>query len=101
MNKKSNAQAKTSKESLKEKLSRVLDIPSDVFPGTVSVYMRGRNCLEILGSGRMVCYNKNEIRLLTREGALVIKGERLFCSTYRKGAVNVRGKIASIEFAEE
>ena len=101
MKKKSGEQAKASRISLKERASRVLDVPADVFPKTVSTYMRGSCCAEILGSGLIICYTDKEIRLDTPEGELCIKGERLFCSSYRRGAVTVQGKINSIGFEED
>lgn len=91
---------KGGKVSVKERLCHTLDIQPDVFLGGTLVEIRGRNAVTVKGGGRITVYTDEEVRLLTREGAVSIRGQRLCCASYCRGTVCVDGCIRSVSFEE-
>lgn len=87
--------------SVRERISRALEIPSDVFTGEVSVHVRGRNHVEISGSGVIREYTDEKISLRIRGGEICIRGRRLLCTAYRRGEVTITGQVRSVSFEEE
>lgn len=93
-------ESKEGKATVRERLCHTLDIQPDIFLGGTLVEIRGRNAVTVRGGGRITVYTEEEIRLLTREGAVSIRGRRLCCSSYCKGTVSVDGRISSVSFEE-
>ncbi|MBQ9112212.1 MAG: YabP/YqfC family sporulation protein [Clostridia bacterium] len=91
---------RSEKASLRERLCHTLDIQPDIFPGGTLVEIRGRNSVTVKGGGRITVYTDSEVRLLTRNGSVCIRGSRLCCSAYCKGATSVDGCICSVSFEE-
>ena len=101
-NKKSHrSDIKQKKESLGEKISRGLDIPPDVMPGSSLVSIRGRSSLSVSGSTSIIRYTPEEIILSMKRGALSVKGTSLMCISYNSSEVSIEGKINSVSFEEE
>ena len=89
------------KETLAEKISRGLDIPPDVLPGSSLISIRGRSALSVSGSTSIALYTPEEIRLSMKKGTLSVKGERLACISYNSSEVSVEGRINSVSFEED
>ena len=87
--------------SVRERLCHALDVQPDVFPFESFVEIRGRNCVAVRGSGRVLTYTDKLIRLTLAKGVLRIEGERLCCSAYHYGAAVVDGRIICVCFEEE
>ena len=86
--------------SFKERLSRGLDIPPDVFPYGTLIELRDKYLVCIRGAGSVSLYTDTEIRFCCKDGEICIRGERLVCSAYRRGVSSVEGKIGSVSFEE-
>ncbi len=62
--------------------------------------MRGREELLIRGCREILFYSTTEIVLRLRSYVLAIYGQELYCTAYFYDAVNVEGRIASLEMRE-
>ncbi len=85
-------------KSLRERLCHSLDISPDIFPGGTFLELRGRCSVTLRGCGRLLHYGREELRFASREGQICVRGQRLCCSSYRKGIAVVDGHIDSISF---
>ena len=87
--------------SLRERISRVVGIPSDAI-GSDGFYAewRGRGSVTVRGCRRILSYGAHEISLRTRDGDVFVCGEGLTCFSYFSGAVGIEGCIASVTLTE-
>jgi sporulation protein YqfC len=85
---------------LRERFCHSLDIHPDVLPAETLIELRGKSSVSIKGAGRVSVYTDTEIRLLSKNGDICVRGSNLLCSAYRRGAVTVDGKIESVSFEE-
>ena len=92
--------AKIKKERIpwRERLSVALDMPSDVFPCSTHVEVRGRESVTVSGGGGIDLYTDSEVRVARADGVVVIRGKRLCCRAFRRGFVTVTGRIDVLEF---
>jgi len=88
------------KQTVKERLCRSLDIQPDIFPYGTLIELRGKESVCVRGAGSVSFYTDTEIRFVIRDGEICVRGERLFCSAYRRGVATVDGKILSVSFEE-
>jgi len=88
------------KAALRERLCHTLDIQPDIFPGGTLVEIRGQNSVTVKGGGRITLYTDSEIRLCYARGELSVKGKRLCCSAYHRGAVVIDGLVEHVDFEE-
>ena len=86
---------------MRERLCHAFDIKPDIFLGETLIELRGRNSLTVRGGGGITEYGDNEIRFKLREGELCVKGSRLSCASFEKGAAVLDGNILSISFEED
>ena len=84
----------------RERLSVALDIPSDIFPGSTCVDIRGRESVTIHGGRAIECYTDCEIRIACSDGVVAVHGMRLCCRAFRRGLVTVTGRIESVHLEE-
>ena len=89
------------KGSIKERVCKALDIYPDVFPGTCTVEIRGRNLVIVRECGRILLYTPQQISVEVRKGRVQIYGKRLECTAYHKGSIMVDGYIDSVSFEED
>ena len=85
---------------MRERLCHAFDIKPDIFLGETLIELRGRNSLTVRGGGGITEYGDREIRFKLREGELSVKGERLSCASFEKGAAVLDGNIFSVSFEE-
>ena len=85
---------------LRERISVALDIPSDVFPRSTYVEIRGRESVTVCGGRTIDLYTDSEVRIGTADGVVILRGKRLCCRAFRRGRVTVTGRIDSVEFAK-
>ena len=88
------------KPRMSERLCRSLDIQPDILPHGTLVELRGRCSVTLRGCGRVTEYTDKLIGFSTHDGVLYVRGHRLSCSSYCKGAAVVDGLIDSVEFEE-
>ena len=81
-----------------EKLNKGLDIDCDMLCRGFCAELKGRNHAEICGVKRILSYIDTELSFVTSDGIFVLKGSRLYCASYRRGAVIVEGDIRSMGF---
>lgn len=93
--------AEQDKVGLKEKICRAFDIYPDVFPGTCTVEVRGRNLVVVRECGKILLYTPDRIMIRVSRGKLRIDGKRLECTAYHRGSVMIDGYINSVSFEEE
>ena len=86
---------------MRERLCHALDIKPDIFLGETLIELRGRNSLTVQGGGGITVYGESEIRFKLRRGELSVKGERLACASFERGAAVVDGNIFSVSFEED
>ena len=88
------------KPTLKEKLCRRFDIQPDIFSGESMIEIRGKNSVCVRGGCYILVYRPEEIVLAFKDHNLVIRGERLICTSYNASAVIVDGHIRCVSFEE-
>ena len=88
------------KESVRERLTRRLDLLPDLLGEGSLVEIRGRGALTVRGGGRILRYTPEEIRISMPRCVLSIRGERLTCTSYYRGAVGIDGTIFGVVFEE-
>lgn len=88
------------KSSLQDRIKTALEL-DDVICRADALELRGRENLTVRGCRRILLYTEEEIRLLLCEYVLVIKGERLYCSSYYEDALRVDGIISALEIEEK
>ena len=93
--------AAESEPRLSERICRYLDITPDGYSGECMIELHGRNYLGIHGSGRILVYTPEEIKIELRKDCLRIRGKRLYCASYYKNSVCIDGQISDISFCEE
>ena len=86
---------------LRERLCHALDIKPDIFLGETLIELRGRNSLTVRGGGGITAYGDKEIRFKLKKGELSVRGERLACASFERGAAVVDGNIFSMSFEED
>jgi hypothetical protein len=85
---------------IKERLCHSLDIQPDIFPFGTLIELRGRNLVTVRGAGAVSVYTDTQIRLACKDADICILGERLCCTSYRKGTAVIDGRILSVSFEE-
>ena len=81
-----------------EKMNKGLDIDCDMLCRGFCAELKGRNHAEICGVKRILLYTNTELSFVTSEGIFALKGKRLYCASYKRGAVIVEGEILSMGF---
>lgn len=85
------------KPSIPELLSRIADIPCDVFCG-MTLEMRGRNEMLLCGCREILEYSPSRIRIAQGGCTVCILGRRLTMSSFTEGRITVGGEIDAIDF---
>lgn len=81
-----------------ERMSKGLDIDADMLCKGFSVWLKGKNHAEICGVRRILVYTDENISFVTSDGIFAVNGKRLYCSSYKRGAVIVEGEILRMGF---
>lgn len=85
---------------LPEWLAVHLDIPPDLLENGLRAELRGREALTVHGCRAIAGYEPTLIRLRLHDGELIVRGQRLVCTSYLAGAVGINGHIDSIGFSD-
>ena len=88
------------KEGMREKLTRHLDLLPDLLGEGSLVEIRGRGTVTVRGGGQILRYTPEEIRVSMPRCVLSIRGENLICTSYYRGAIGVDGRIFGVVFEE-
>jgi sporulation protein YqfC len=86
------------REGIAELLSRLTDIPADIFSGGMTLEMRGRNELLLCGCREIAEYSESVIRIVQGKCMLCIGGRRLSMSSFTDGRITVTGEIDFLDF---
>jgi sporulation protein YqfC len=89
------------REGFKDRVYRTLDIQPDILPGGSFIEIRGRECVTVRGAGRILLYTPEEIRLERKGEVISVTGEKLICTSYHLGAVEIEGRVSSVSFVSE
>lgn len=92
------SKSKENKRTLVEYLSVKAELPSDALIGETRIELRGRNILFIGGCRRILKYSPTLIAVEVKGDCVVVKGERLICTSYHAGNISVEGFISSLSF---
>jgi hypothetical protein len=87
----------------RERLCRLLDLSPEALSFGHTVEIQGRGFVKIRGGGAILLYTPEEIRVsLNRRGDFVsVRGSRLSCAAYNRGALGVEGRIDEVSFGRE
>lgn len=84
--------------SLFEKMSKGLDVDCDMMCKGFCAELKGHNHAEICGVKRILSYTDTEVSFVTADGVFSVKGKRLYCASYKRGAVIVEGDVCLMGF---
>ena len=84
--------------SLMHKVAKISELPEDVVMGIPMLTLLGNNEINIENYGGIVEYTNYLIRIRTKAGQIIIKGENLFIDYYTNIEMKIQGNIISIEF---
>ena len=99
--KKENCKGGNEKERISEKVCRYLGVTPDFLPSESMIEIRGRSYMMIHGSGKIISYTSEEIRIRLKKNCLSVKGTGLVCISYHVDSVGIEGKISDISFCGE
>ena len=91
---------KEDKLKFSERMCRALDIEPDVLFGSSLIEIRGQGAVTISGSGKILDYTDEEIRIALKKGAVVINGKHLICASFCAGKVRIEGRVKSVKFED-
>ncbi len=85
------------KRGIAELLAVGTELPSDLLHGKFRLELRGREQLFVWGCHRIIKYSEEEMILSAKGFSVVIRGERLVCSSYHEGGVSIEGYVCGVE----
>ena len=83
-----------------EKLADKVYLPKDMLADSVQISVIGKNYLRMDNFKGILDYTENQIKILSKDGRIVVKGKRLqisYCSDFQLCIV---GKIEHIQYME-
>ena len=86
---------------LSQRVVRALDIPSDVLPSCVCTEMFDGHTVNIRGGGRILKYDREQVRVKTKDGYVYVCGRDLCCVAYSFGEVCIEGDIDCVGYGRE
>ena len=98
--KKRNVTVECEHEGWRERMSRALDIPPDLWPSGTLIEIRGRGAMTVRGNGKILVYTPEEVCVELGQGVVTVKGRRLVCTSYYLGALGIEGKIDEVTFGD-
>ena len=101
MKNKKNEKNKTCKPSFFESVSKGLDIDADMICRGFCAELRGKHRVELCGVKRIFTYSDVLISFVTADGIFSVRGVRLHCASFKRGAVIVEGEIFDMGFDGE
>ena len=101
MKNKKNEKNKLCKPSFFESVSKGLDIDADMICRGFCAELRGKHRVELCGVKRIFTYSDILISFVTADGIFSVRGARLHCASFKRGAVIVEGDICSMGFEGE
>ena len=101
MKNKKNERDKNCKPSFFEAVSKGLDIDADMICRGFCAELKGKHRVEVCGVKRIFTYSDVLISFVTAEGIFSVRGARLHCASFKRGAVIVEGAIYGMGFDGE
>ena len=81
-----------------EAMTKGLDIDADMLCRGFSAELKGKNRAELCGIKRILVYTDTLVSFVTADGVFFVRGERLDCISFKRGAVIVEGNIMDMGF---
>ena len=82
---------------LTHKAEQFLDLPTGTLSGDARVEILGNKQVYVAGHCEIREYEEDRVRLNTRIGELLIRGDRLTLDNLHSGGISVSGRILSVE----
>ena len=82
----------------KTKVAELSEIPKDVALGITTVTITGDTEISVENLKGILEYNDSIIRVRTKSGKILIKGDKLLVDSYSNDEMMIKGKIDSVEF---
>ena len=89
------------KKRFRDVLCECMDIPSGLGSGQSNVEIFAKKRVLIRGCMGILEYGESLMSFKIKEGRLDICGNRLYCSAYASGVVEISGKVISVNYGEE
>lgn len=89
---------KRNKDSIKNAVSEILELPKDIMLGLPKITMIGKLETYIENHKGIIEYSKEIIRINTNEGVLKITGKEMSIKSIITEEVSITGEIISVEF---
>ena len=86
------------KESLKDQLTKLLDVPPEVVSDLPQIVISGNREIRVENFGGLLEYTSQTIRLSTKCGILVIDGVQLEAQKMTADYISIKGTIIQIGF---
>lgn len=86
------------RESVRERINRILDVPEERLMCGSYIEMRGQYNLRLSGCRKILMYAPERIVLSCRRGTVSVDGKRLVCISYHTGNVEIEGLIEGLYF---
>jgi len=91
---------KIEKASLKNQLSSLLDVPSEVVSDLPKITLMGFKELQVENYKSLLEYTIEKIRINTASGMLIIEGRDLQALRMTDELIQVKGKIMNVSFMQ-
>lgn len=89
---------KQNPESLKEQVSKLLELPPEVISNFPQISLIGNKEIKVENFGGLIEYSEQTMKLSTKCGTLVIHGAGLEAQKMTAEFITIKGKIQQVEF---
>ncbi|MDQ0244495.1 sporulation protein YqfC [Priestia abyssalis] len=93
--------AKSWKQQMKNWITRKMELPADVLTDLPRVTMVGQIHVYIENHKGLLAFSDKEIRILLKQGQLLIKGQELVIKVIMPEEIVLEGKIGQVLYLEE
>jgi sporulation protein YqfC len=93
--------AKSWKQQMKNWVTRKMELPADVLTDLPRVTMVGQIHVYIENHKGLLAFSDKEIRILLKQGQLLIKGQELVIKVIMPEEIVLEGKIGQVLYLEE
>ncbi|HWO97970.1 MAG TPA: sporulation protein YqfC [Bacillus sp. (in: firmicutes)] len=93
--------AKSWKQQMKNWITRKMELPADVLTDLPRVTMVGQIHVYIENHRGLLAFSDKEIRILLKQGQLLIKGDQLVIKVIMPEEIVLEGKIDQVLYLEE
>lgn len=88
-------------QTLRKLLTKSMDLPNDVMMDLPRITMIGQLHIYIENHRGLLTFSEQEIRLLLKQGQLLVRGQSFIIKTILPEEILLEGKIDSVRFINE